>query len=277
MPAITEDVALSLKELTVYAVDKREEARDFIGFKHINGPHRWDALAKARFAADWFKSERGHGVSLQDIAQRLGDRHDTVKRLVNGIFVLDQAHKERLFDIADRSPGRAFSFSHLYTALTRPGFQDFLGLPADWRREDPKPNPVPKEYLQNLQRVLLWLYGSKTDSIQPVVTSQNPHIKMLDEILQKPIARKTMLARNKIQEAYTLVYTPGVQFETALLNANQNAEDALSKISGYGGDDLSLLEAASSLKRTAQIIHATMENAPKRSTENRPPKASDRD
>jgi hypothetical protein len=243
-PAITDEVARSLKELTVYAVDKREEARDFIGFKHINGPHRWDALAKARFAADWFKSERGQGATLQDIARRLGDRHDTVKRLVNGIFVLDQAHKERLFDISDRSPGRAFAFSHLYTALTRPGFQDFLGLPADWRREDPKPNPVPKENLENLQKVLVWLYGSKTDSIQPVVTSQNPHIKMLDEILQKPIARKTMLARNRLQEAYTLVYTPSVQFETALLNANQNAEDALSKISGYDGDDLSLLEAA---------------------------------
>jgi hypothetical protein len=48
-PPITDEVAHTLKELTVYAVDKREEARDFIGFKHINGPHRWDALAKARY------------------------------------------------------------------------------------------------------------------------------------------------------------------------------------------------------------------------------------
>jgi hypothetical protein len=265
-PNVSATVAASLKELTVYAVNKREDARDFIGFKHINGPHRWDALAKARFAADWFLSEKSHGVSLEDIAHRLGDRHDTVKRLVNGIFVLDQAHKERIFDIADRSPGRAFAFSHLYVALTRPGFQEFLGLPADWRREDPKPNPVPKENLDNLHRVLLWLYGSKPDEIQPVVTSQNPHIKMLDEILQKPIARRTMLARNKLAEAYLLVNTPGVQFETALLNAHQNAEDALSKISGYDGEDKSLLEAASSLKRTSQIIHQTMTTTGHRGT-----------
>ena len=100
---------------------------------------------------------------------------------------------------------------------------------------------------------------------------------MLDEILQKPIARKTMLARNKLQEAYTLVYTPAVQFETALLNANQNAEDALSKISGYDGDDLSLLEAASSLKRTAQIIHSTMENAPKPAAPSRRTRPSERE
>jgi hypothetical protein len=33
-------------------VDGRDEARAFIGFKHINGPLKWDALAKAKFAAD---------------------------------------------------------------------------------------------------------------------------------------------------------------------------------------------------------------------------------
>ncbi|MDB6025274.1 MAG: hypothetical protein JWM68_1497, partial [Verrucomicrobiales bacterium] len=207
---------------------------------------------------DWFMKEKGSGTSLQDIAHRLGDRHDTVKRLVNGIFVLDQAKRQKVYDIADRSSGRAFAFSHLYTALTRTGFQDFLGLPADWRRDDPVPNPVPKDNLENLRQVLLWLYGSKPDSILPVVTSQNPHIKQLDEILQKPIARKTMLARNKLSEAYTLVNTPTVQFETALLNAFQNAEDALSKISGYTDEDPSLVQAADSLRKTSRIIFTTM-------------------
>jgi hypothetical protein len=262
-PPITDAVARSLREVTAYAVAKREEARDFIGFKHINGPHRWDALAKARFAADWYAQEKNRGTTLADIAHRLGDRHDTVKRLVNGVFVLDQAQNNKIFDLNDRSPGRAFAFSHLYTALTRPGFQDFLGLSADWRKEDPKPNPVPEENLDNLRRVLVWLYGSKSDGVQPVVTSQNPHIKWLDEVLQKPIARKTMLARNRLPEAYTLVNTPAVQFETALLNAHQNAEDALSKISGYDGEDQSLLEAAGSLNRTSQIILDTMKAATK--------------
>lgn len=269
IPAITNAVKESLEEITVYAVHKREEARDFIGFKHINGPHRWDALAKARFAADWFKSERGEGASLADIARRLGDRHDTVKRLVNGVFVLDQAEKARIFTIADRAPGRAFAFSHLYTALTRQGFQEFLGLPTDWRRSDPKVNPIPKDHLENLKRVLQWLYGSKNDGIAPVVTSQNPHIKWLDEILQKPIARKTMLARNKLSEAYKLVFTPAIQFETALLNAQQNASEALSTIQGFQGDDLSLVEAANVLQRNAQIIVATMEAATKKHRKNK--------
>jgi hypothetical protein len=42
-PELTSEVRKTLQNLTVYAVRKREDARDFIGFKHINGPHRWDA------------------------------------------------------------------------------------------------------------------------------------------------------------------------------------------------------------------------------------------
>ena len=88
---------------------------------------------------------------------------------------------------------------------------------------------------------------------------------MLDEILQKPIARKTMLARNRLNEAYVLVDTPAVQFETALLNAQQNASEALSLISGFDGEDLSLIEAANILKKNSQIICTTMESAQKAS------------
>ena len=88
----------------------------YIGFKHINGPHRWDALAKARFAATWYRKERKHGLTLEKIAQRLGDRHDTVVRLVNGIFVLDQAEEKRftpsMIDIREENSRSRISTQH---------------------------------------------------------------------------------------------------------------------------------------------------------------------
>lgn len=243
------------------AVADRVDAREFIGFKHINGPHRWDALAKGRFAADWYRTERAQGVTVKDIARHLGDRHDTVKRLVNGIFVLDQARDQRLFSIEDRYPSRRpFAFSHLYTALTRPGFQDFLDLPADWRQREPEPDPVPEPRKESLRQLLIWLYGSKLDDIEPLVRTQNPHVKQLNEILQKPLARRTLIARGDLSEAYTLVHTPRDQFEKALLDAHQNAEDALSKVSSFNGDDETLLQAADSLRKTTNILYAAMRN-----------------
>jgi len=39
------------EEVRVRWVDDRAEARSFIAFKHINGPFKWDALAKAKYAA----------------------------------------------------------------------------------------------------------------------------------------------------------------------------------------------------------------------------------
>ncbi|MGO4884916.1 MAG: ParB N-terminal domain-containing protein [Bryobacteraceae bacterium] len=174
VPEISEEHLKTLKEVTVYAVANPDQARDFIGFKHINGPHKWDAIAKARFAADWYRRESPQGVTIDRIARRLGDKHDTVVRLVNGMFILDQAEERKIYDVKDRYPGKRFAFSHLYTALTRPGYREFLGLPEEWRDEEPVPNPVPDDHLDNLKRVLLWLYGSKSDNIKPVIDSQNP-------------------------------------------------------------------------------------------------------
>ncbi len=93
VPAITPENLKTLEEVTVYAVESPDQAREYIGFKHINGPHKWDAIAKGRFAADWYRNEKDSGITIEKIARRLGDGHETVVRLVNGMFVLDQAEK----------------------------------------------------------------------------------------------------------------------------------------------------------------------------------------
>ena len=258
VPEISKDVADSIKEVTVYAVENAAQARHYIGFKHINGPHRWDALAKARFAAAWYRKERKNGATLEKIAQRLGDRHDTVVRLVNGVFVLDQAEAKKVYNIEDRYPGRKFAFSHLYTALTRPGYREFLGLPEEWRDLDPTPDPIPADKLDNLQHFLVWLYGSKSDDIPPVITSQNPHIKQLGAVLQNPRARNIMMMRNDLREAYAQVESKGSRFESALINAKQETENAMSQISGYDPSDLTLLEIGEELQQTSDALYSTM-------------------
>ena len=116
--------------MSVYRVASREDARSFIGFKHINGAAKWDSYAKAKFAADWY---RDGAVSLTEIASQIGDKHDTVKRMVNAIYVLEQAQKAEIFRIDDRVNPR-FSFSHLYTALSRAPYMEFLGLDSAWAR-----------------------------------------------------------------------------------------------------------------------------------------------
>jgi hypothetical protein len=258
VPEISAENLKTLKEVTVYAVADPEQAREYIGFKHINGPHKWNALAKARFAADWYKADKSKGLTIDMIARSLGDGHDTVVRLVNGMFVLDQAKSAKIYDIQDRYPGKRFAFSHLYTALTRPGYREFLGLPEEWRSDDPKPDPVPKPNLDKLKQVLYWLYGSKADSVKPVITSQNPDLKNLAEVLANPRARTIMLAKGDLREAHVTVEPKGARFEGALVSAKQSAETAMSQITGYDPEDTTLLEIGKELRDVSDTLYTTM-------------------
>ncbi len=138
VPGISAEIRGTLDQVSIYRVESRAEARSFIGFKHVNGAARWESYAKAKFAADWYMDG---GSSLSEIASRIGDNHDTVKRMVNAIYVLEQADSCGAFRLDDRASPR-FNFSHLYTALARASYMRFLGLEAAWSRYDPQSNRV---------------------------------------------------------------------------------------------------------------------------------------
>ena len=257
IPPIADPLRATLDEVSVYPVANRERARSFIGFKHINGPAKWDAYAKARFASEWYKEERSAGVDLAVIARAIGDKHDTIKRMVSAIYVLDQAKNEGLFDIEDRHT-RKFNFSHLYTALSRSQYMEYLGLGAAWARHDPEPNQVPREKLEELRKVLVWIYGSKEDGVQPVVQSQNPDIKRLGEVLAHAQGRHLLETTRNLDAAHASTEPVDRQFTASLIRARDNIRDAAGSLRAYDGRDQSLLDIAEDVKESAEAVHARM-------------------
>ncbi len=258
LPSVNPAEIKTLESATVWRVLSRDAARQFIGFKHINGPHKWDAFAKGKFAADWYRAEQATGVTIRDIARRLGDRHDTILRLVNGIYVLEQARALGVFDVEDRAPGRPFFFSHLYTALTRTEYRTYLGLPLEWRRSEPAPNLVPPTHVEELKRVLAWIYGSSRDGLEPLVRSQNPHIRQLGEVLTHPGALRRLVATRELARAYAEVATRARKFQEELIMAVEHAEEAQQCLDGYAGD-AALLEYGRRLARIGQVLVRSME------------------
>ena len=244
----------TFKSISVYRVASREDARSFIGFKHINGAARWDSYAKARFAADWYRSDN---VSLAEVANRIGDRHDTVKRMVNAIYVLDQAQQENVFDIADRMNPR-FSFSHLYTALSRPVYMRFLGLGPSWSRFDPNPNPVPNQQIERLSEVLMWIYGSKERDIEPIVTYQNPDIRRLGDILESSEGLAILRANGSLREAYESTQPAGRKFSESLVRARREIQEAANSLRGFDDQGGSLIGVAEDIVETSQMILSRM-------------------
>jgi len=260
VPEISKEILASFEAVRVIRVEDRIAARPFIAFKHINGPHRWDSYAKAKFAAEWFQNEKnrlGDDASLTAIAESIGDSHDTIKRMVAAIYVLEQAKEAALFSVEDRFHPK-FNFSHLYTALSRSEYMRHLGLGEKWRTFDPEPNPVPVEKLKELKEVLIWIYGSAPDKVEPVVRSQNPDIKRLARVLAQTKAIHVLRSSQNLDEAHGESIPISEKFADALVMADDFVKVALGNLRAYEGDDLSLLDIAANIRENAETLHVRM-------------------
>ena len=134
---ITERVRETIKEIPVYEVDDEKDARALIGFKHIKGPYKWNSFAKAKYVTDQYRENYSLDDPISAIAKKIGDENSTVRNLIGGMLVLEQALDRGIFDITDRQKRGSFAFSHLYTALGRSEYQKYLGLEKRWLE---KPN-----------------------------------------------------------------------------------------------------------------------------------------
>ena len=249
----------SLDSVRVIRVRSRADARTFIAFKHINGPHRWDSYAKAKYAARWYREEKEGNLdaSLTDIAERIGDRHDTIKRMVAAIYVLNQADNANIFSVEDRV-ARRFHFSHLYTALSRAEYMDYLGLEGGWSRWDPEPDPIRKDRLDRLQEVLHWIFGYKPDDVEPVIRSQNPDIMQLGKVLASPAAVAVLRSENSLTKAFEQTTPVDKKLEDSLVTGQKAMREAVASLSAYDGKDRSLLDIAKEINESADIIHERM-------------------
>ena len=253
IPKVDEAKRPTLDEVSVYCVNCREDARSFIGFKHINGPATWDAYAKARFAADWY---RQYG-NLEEIERGIGDRHGTIKRMVSAIYVLDQARENNLFSIEDRH-APIFAFSHLYTALGRSQYMAYLGLETNWAGYDPAPNPVSPDKHDDLEQLLRWIYGSKPDDVPSVIRAQNPDIKRLGEVLANAEGINVLREKADLDAAHAVTEPVNRRFVASLIRARDAIKDTAGSLRAYDGHDASLLDIAEDVYEIAKAVRLSM-------------------
>ena len=148
IPPVSPDLLDSLNRLPCL-VDTREDTWRFLGFKHVNGPAKWGSYAKARYISWVYQT---FDEPLLEIAQQIGDNHNTVQRLFRGLKVIEQAEAWDVFHRGDRW-NRHFSFSHLYTGLSYPGISSFIGVVSEVAED---PNPVPVEKREELGELCVW-------------------------------------------------------------------------------------------------------------------------
>lgn len=233
-------------------VSSREEAWRYLGFKHVNGPAKWSSFAKASYIAE---VHRNFGVPLAQIAQQIGDRHNTVQRLFRGLMVLEQAERARVYNPDDRFRQR-LAFSHLYTGLDYEGISSFLDLAS---KESETTEPVPKGKLKELGEFLTWLYGSKKEKRPPVVESQNPDLRRLNAVVSNREAVAALRSGVELSKAFEISLPPATVFEQALLAAKRELTTARASLTAGYDKSEALLRIAGTIANMADDIYAEMD------------------
>ncbi len=232
LPPITSERRNELAQLPCVKFGDREELWAYLGFRHINGTKPWDSFSKAMYVAHVHDN---YGVSLAEIADRIGDRHSTVQRLYRGFSVLDQAERQARFSKDNRIASK-FYFSHLYTAVDQPEYRRFLGL-DDEGNGDPKKDPVPKGKLKELKEFMTWLYGDRSDKKEPVVKTQAPDLNLLRDVIGKPAALNALRAGKSLEVAHAISVGEAQRFLQSISVAKEELLQANATVTtGYRGD-----------------------------------------
>lgn len=251
IPKLSAEALEKLKELPAI-ISNREESWRYLGFKHVNGPAKWSSYAKAAYIAE---VHRDFKVSLADIANQIGDRHNTVQRLYRGLMVLEQAERAKVYDREDRFRQR-LAFSHLYTGLDYEGIGAFLNIAP---KEKETTEPVPKNKLKELGELCVWLYGSKKEKQVPVVESQNPDLRQLNAVVANRESVAALRAGVGLAKAFEMSRPPTAVFEEALLAAKRDLTTARGNLTtGYDNSE-ALLKIAGTVATMADDIYLEME------------------
>ncbi|MGL6316361.1 ParB N-terminal domain-containing protein [Vibrio sp. WXL103] len=251
---ISEQVKATFKQVAVYKVASEKDARSLIGFKHVNGPHKWESFAKAQFAYKWYIAEKDNGLTIDDIANKLGDKNNTVRSLVSAMFVLEQAKESGTYDVSTDRTTIKFAYSHFYTALNRSEYKDFLGLEKDWSAK-PKSNPIAEDKLDNLKDVLTGLYGYKPDQRPAIIGSQNPDLKHFGEVLNNSSSYDVFKnGHTPLKELYSLAGDPLKHVKDAFIRINQQLDTISSVLDRAENLDESTLSQIEQFQRKQRKV-----------------------
>lgn len=223
VPEVPAEHRKSLELLPVVVIDSRDDADQYIGFRHVNGARNWEPLPKARFGLKLLTRLR-EDASLNDkqrvetLARQIGDNPTQIIRNIFSFKVLEQAMELGMLqeDFLERTKN---DFSHLYSILSNPDTREYIGLGRSaLAAERIVTNPVPETHYNKLRHLMTWLFGSSDGQVSSIIARQGQD----RPALQKVIASS---------EGLTALEQTG-DFAYAKQLAGADADDWLSSVHG---------------------------------------------
>ncbi len=241
-------------EIPVHIVESRDDALQYLGFRHISGVQRWEPLAKARYLKLLFEQLSGEPEQrCIEVAREIGSKRDAVRRNLDALAAYEAIEERDFFDIEDLDEG-SFQFGVFYTAIGDLEIASFVGV----REEDGKPTyPINKpEALKEapLKELTEWLF--KKDEKGSTRLGESRNIGKLSAIIENPDTLKAFRQGVPLDSAYSNTVDNREEFLEDITRATDHLKRVNSNLHSVSSDDQ---EAVGKVREAMKVLDVAID------------------
>ena len=239
-------------EIPVHVVDSREEALQYLGFRHIAGVQRWDPLAKGRYLKLLFDQISGEPEQrCIEVAREIGSRSNAVRRNLDALAAYEAIEERDFFDIKGLNE-ESFQFGVFYTAIGNAGIASFIGVREDDKPTHPIYNPesLNKEHLKELTE---WMF--KKDSDGSTRLGESRDISDLGKAVANSTALEKLRQGMPLASAVSATVDNREEFLGHINRAIQQLKEANSNLHSVSSNDE---EAMKAVHEAMAVLDVTM-------------------
>ena len=250
----SEDSKNKPTDIPAYIVNSRDDALQYLGFRHISGVQRWDPLAKARYLKSLFEQASGEPKErCREVAREIGSRRDAVRRNLDALAAYEAIAKRDFFGIDDLNEG-SFRFGTFYTAIANAEIASFVGVrEEDGSATHPIVNPtfLKKEPLKELTE---WMFKKNNQGSTCLGESRN--IPKLSAIIANPNALEKLRQDVPLESAFSATIDNKEEFLRDIVNAIEHLKKANSNLHSVSSNDQ---EAVESVKEAMEVLDVAID------------------
>lgn len=113
---------------------------------------------------------------------------------------------------------------------------------------------MPESHIEQLNEIMLWLYGSKARDKAPLIRSQNPDLADLGDVLKNRVALATIRANGTLAQALVEIKPVNTLLADSMVEANAKLRESVSLAARADKHDESLYEIAKQIQLQARSL-----------------------
>ena len=233
-------------KIPAYIVNSRDDALQYLGFRHISGVQRWDPLAKARYLKLLFNRTSSVEPSVEpeercrEVAREIGSKHDAVRRSLDALAAYEAIEDRDFFDI-DGLDEESFQFGTFYTAIANAEIASFVGVREEDGSAATHPIANPESLKEGpLEELTEWMF--KKDSQGSTRLGESRNISKLSEIIANPNALEKFRQGLSLEIAHSATIDNKEEFLRDIGKAIEQLKKANSNLHSVSSNDHDAVE-----------------------------------